>query len=185
MHKQTQLSGSQGDIQHLADSWLYVRSDHILEVRFCKSPAIHQGNDQSTVRASVVRPRHVLLPTGCRAGRSTEGAAEERGKRGCSRDVAHSDVRYDDWVCRGGETDWRREAPTGSGGQVEGDEPWAAERHPQGERRTAFWETGTWVTLKHSASLQWGVHSPTTSCFAQSSSFGHFYLQNYIIIFLY
>ena len=40
MHKQIQLAKwlSQEDMHHMADSWLYSRSNHILE--FCKAPAV-------------------------------------------------------------------------------------------------------------------------------------------------
>lgn len=98
----------------------------MLEDGFCKSCRYcnHQGNDQSTVPRSAVRPHHIPFPpAGCRAGREAEGAAQERGKGESRRDHAHDDVRHDDRVCRGsGGRGERRKASPGSDRQVEGDE---------------------------------------------------------------
>lgn len=91
-------------------------------------------------------------PIGCRAGGETEGATKERGKGEPGRDAAHAHIWHDDWE-GWGSTDGagRRKAAQGLCRQVEGHGPWAAERHPQRERRATFGQTGEGVSLQHNA----------------------------------
>lgn len=90
------------------------------------------------------RPKAPLFPTGHRAGRPSQGSATERGTGECRRDHAYSELGPDDRVSGGStEKDGRAEVSPDSDRQVEGNELWASERHPQSTRSTAHGETGT------------------------------------------
>lgn len=78
MHGQITLTEwiSRGDVHHMAKSWLYARSNHILE----DAILIIQGmfNQLSVDQCYHSPPPHTHT-LGYRAGRDTEGAVQEGG----------------------------------------------------------------------------------------------------------
>lgn len=88
--------------------------------------------------------RRFYFESGCRAAGDTEGEAQERRTRESCRDAANPDLWHDDGETRGSSFRPGEEGPLpGSCRQVERDERRAAERHPEGEERTAAPDSGT------------------------------------------